>query len=136
MVNFDAIETAIPTIFDHAASLHPEEVVGLVWTDGTVTRLINQARSTTEFSVGVAQLSEALVLVDPNEKTVAAVYHSHPADSTALSHADQKSLKAQWEDDLHTPWVVVTPHNGYSIWEWDPDTATPIEHSKVAAGNA
>lgn len=110
---------AVDAIYSHAADEHPLECVGLVWSDGSITRLINQSRSSEEFSVGRSQLADALALVDPDEKTLTAVYHSHPGGTAGLSTQDAASLRAQYLDGLHIPWVVVLPEDGYAIYEWD-----------------
>lgn len=115
----EVVKSAMDAIYSHAAVEHPLECVGLVWSDGSITRLINQSRSSTEFSVGRSQLADALALVDPDEKTLAAVYHSHPGGTAGLSSQDRESLRAQYLDGLYVPWVVVLPHDSYAIYEWD-----------------
>lgn len=101
------LELASVAIWDHMLEGWPDEVCGLVWDNGTITRLRNQAASPNRFTVGRTQLAEALAAVSPNEKLLSAVYHSHPNGSTTLSIEDRTSMTAMWQY-LPVPWLLAT----------------------------
>lgn len=83
----------------------PNECVGVVWDDGEVARLINQARSPERFAVSLPQLS---IEFGRREGMVIAMYHSHPSGSTALSSPDRHNMRQQFRDGAFIPWLVVT----------------------------
>lgn len=107
-------EAQYPKILSHMEDESPNECVGLLWMDGQVQRLINQARSSSRFSISQPQLAERLAEMDETNVLVC-VYHSHPAGSTTLSWDDKRSLKRQWDRDLVIPWLVVTSENA-ALW--------------------
>lgn len=92
-------------IREHFQEELPIECVGLVWEDGQVDRLTNQARSSTRFAVSMPQLVEVM---GARQGIVIAIYHSHPAGSTGLSWEDQFSLRTQFGKGIPIPWLVVT----------------------------
>lgn len=93
------------------------EAVGIIWTDGTVRELVNQARSMDRFSVGVRQFVEALAEVDPGEKTILSLFHSHPSGSVVASRQDRDSILYQWENGMPRPWTILDPGSlSWSMW--------------------
>lgn len=95
----------LPEIYAHYQEDLPNECVGLVWADGKVDRLTNQARSPKRFSVSMSQLVEVM---GARQGIIMAIYHSHPGGSTGLSWEDQFSLRAQFTKGIPFPWLVVT----------------------------
>ena len=122
------IKAAIPAIHQHLLDGLPEEVVGLVLSDGSTVRLINQARSSSRFEVGVPQLAQALADINPATHTVIGIYHSHPLNSPDLSPADQESMKVQWGVGFSVPWVVMTGDGRVSVWWLDPTYKHPVKY--------
>lgn len=96
----------------------PNEAVGWLWSDGTITRFINQARSPVRFAVGMTQMAEALAAVDPDEKTLVALYHSHPNGNPEPSAYDIEQMRFQYQIDAVFPWVILTPDGVPHIWRW------------------
>ena len=122
----EAITTAIPAMNIHTREGLPEEVVGLILSDGDIVRLINQARSKNRFTVSRAQMAEKLAYIDPEKHVVVAIYHSHPDGTSTLSPTDIDSMRGTWADDgLTLPWVVVCPDSRVSIWWLDPTYNQP-----------
>lgn len=112
-----AIVTALPEAYSHARAGMPEEVVGLILSDGTTRPLINQARSSTRFEVSFAQMAEALASINPHTHLVYAIYHSHPAGSLNPSTDDQNQMRAAWSDaGLTLPWVILNPSGPSALW--------------------
>jgi len=106
----DAISISLPKIHSHLHNGLPEEVVGLILSDGSIVRLINQARSAVEFTVSQAQLAGVLADINPETHTVYAVYHTHPGGDIVLSPQDQKTLRFHWVvENLALPWLVMVP---------------------------
>lgn len=135
----DAITLAIPAMNIHAKEGQPEEVVGMILSDGSIVRLINQLRSPYMFSVSRAQLADRLARIDPEIHTVAALYHSHPAGTSTLSPTDITEMRRSWTDDgLTLPWVVVCPDSRIGFWWLDPRFSQPqsvvirMEHQEPA----
>lgn len=102
----EIIKTKLPEITTHMEEELPNECVGLVWMDGQIQRLLNQARSPKRFSISTPQLAERLAQMDETNVLIC-VYHSHPAGTTNLSWDDKRSLKRQWDRDIVVPWLVV-----------------------------
>lgn len=100
-------KTTSAAIWDHMLEDWPIEACGLVWDDGSITRLRNQAASPSRFTVGRTQLAEALAAVSPDEKLLAGVYHSHPNASGNLSDEDRESMKLMWLR-IEVPWIIAT----------------------------
>jgi proteasome lid subunit RPN8/RPN11 len=124
----EAIERAFPAIHQHLLDGLPEEVVGLVLSDGATVRLINQARSDSRFEVGVPQLAQALADINPETHTVIGIYHSHPQGSLNLSTHDQKNMKTQWSVGFSLPWIVMVDDFRASIWWLDPIYKQPVRY--------
>lgn len=122
------IKASLPAIRQHLVDGLPEEVVGLILSDGSTVRLINQARSTSRFEVGVPQLAQALADINPDTHTVIGIYHTHPLNSPDLSPADQESMKVQWGVGFSVPWVVMTEDGRVSVWWLDPIYKHPVKH--------
>lgn len=121
-----AIDVAIPAMNIHANEGAPEEVVGLVLSDGDIVRLINQTHSAHMFSVSRTQMADRLTMIDPEKHTVIAIYHSHPKGTTTLSPDDQKSMRTSWiQDGLTLPWVTIVPDSRLAIWWLDPHYQGP-----------
>lgn len=122
----EAIRTAIPALNIHAWEGLPEEIVGLILSDGDIVRLINQARSSSRFEISRRQMAEKLAYVDPEKHSVVAIYHSHPSGTTTLSPTDLESMSLSWKvDRLTIPWVVVCPGSRVGIWWLDPTYRQP-----------
>lgn len=131
---------AAKEVFAHMLELWPEEVCGLIWDDGTITRLRNQAASPSRFSVGQTQLAEALAAQDPNEKLLAAVYHSHPNGSIALSDEDRTQMSEMWKV-MTVPWAVATrtisdgiSYDQLFVWSINPDKWLYVKERVIFTG--
>lgn len=97
----------------------PNECVGLVWNDGHIQRLRNQANSPKRFSISKPQLAEKLTEREEQDGIfLMAIYHSHPGGSPQLSGPDKKSFRAQHESGLRIPWLVVTEKKA-RLWFMD-----------------
>jgi len=107
-------------VYRHFNDDLPNECVGMVWDDGEVARLLNQAHSPERFSVSLPLLTEKLAA---REGIVVAIYHSHPTGGTHLSSSDESSLRAQWRRDIFIPWLVVDGEGGKL---WYPNTEGEI----------
>lgn len=100
------------------------EVVGIVWSDSSITELTNQARSAQRFSVSERQFAERLADVNPEEKQMVALFHSHPGGYLSLSTDDKKSLWHQWyQANIYIPWMII-PHDtgdpfSFAFWWYD-----------------
>lgn len=115
----EAIVKAIPPAVQHSIEGLPEEVVGLVLSDGSTIPLINQARSDRRFEVSVAQLANVLSLINPDTHLVYSLYHSHPGSSLDLSPADQTNMRIHWSaGGLRLPWLVVSPETSEARLWW------------------
>lgn len=121
-------------IFAHVEVELPFEAVGLVWSDGSISPLINQARSQHRFTVSQALLAEALVAVDPAEKTLVAFYHSHPQGLLDLSKEDFESFKAQCRT-FPLPWIVVTPNKKARLFRWNGSYNAPSKEDLCLSTN-
>lgn len=122
----DAILDSVWAMNIHANEHWPEEVCGLVLSNGDIIRLINQARSAHRFTVSRSQLAEKLASIDPDLATVVAIYHSHPRGTTTLSPTDVESMEKSWSDDgLTLPWVVIVPNSRVGVWWIDPRYRAP-----------
>lgn len=110
----EVVENSYPQVLSHMRDELPNECVGLIWMDGQVQRLLNQARSPERFSISQPQLAERLAEMDESNVLVC-IYHSHPNGDIRLSESDKRSLRAQWEKDLVIPWLVVT-ETEVTIW--------------------
>lgn len=106
----------------------PIEAVGLLWDDSSITRLTNQARSASRFSVGRTQMAEALAATDPNEKLLIGLYHSHPNGSIRPSLADELQMCEQAHMKIALPWLIVTPDHSLHIWWWEMNEGKVIGH--------
>jgi proteasome lid subunit RPN8/RPN11 len=108
----EVLKSSLTEICIHFREDLPNECVGLVWEDGEIQRLRNQASSPNRFSVSLPQLAERLA---EREGTVIAIYHSHPGGSSVMSSADKKSLSEQFDRGLPVPWLIVTEEDA-CLW--------------------
>ena len=115
----EAARVAYPALLAHMDYDAPNEAVGLLWDDGTTTRLTNQARSPSRFSVGRTQMAEALADVDPTEKILIGLYHSHPNGMIRPSLTDEMQMCEQAHMEITLPWLIVTPDHSLHIWWWE-----------------
>lgn len=105
-------------IRDHAAS-EPYEAVGVIHPDGTITPLLNQARSASRFMVNPTQLKERLL--DRMERGLNAdiwgIYHSHilPNSTTTPSVYDLDFM-ATVEPSLPGIRHVIVTDSAMSVW--------------------
>lgn len=116
----EIVEDHRAEILAHYHSELPNECVGLVWADGGIKRLVNQARSPDRFSISRTQMAEQMA-ARPEFDLLVAIYHSHPDGSPRLSKTDEDSLRTQFRKDLFIPWVVVTPYQMILYWLNDQD---------------
>lgn len=107
-------------LLSHAAEKDPEECVGMLWHTGEITRLINQSRSTAQFSVGESQFIDGFSRV-PDEYALVGIYHSHPQSSPFLSAEDLTWMRQQWGQSFRVPWIVICPDGNLYCWTLDDD---------------
>lgn len=117
----DIVNDNVTDILAHMDDDSPNECVGLIWDDGTTTRLVNQARSSSRFSVSQRQMSERLV-EKTDDALLIAIYHSHPQGDPTLSPTDKQSLERQFKLGLFIPWVIVTQTEMAAYWLHDNGT--------------
>ena len=119
-----ALAIAKPDIIDHAADDHPLEAVGLVFSDGSTRRLINQARSPRRFSIARAQLEE--VIAESGLSPIC-LYPSHPAGRAVPSTPDQRVMSSQaTRAGLPVPFVILGV-DGLRVWLWQDGAAREIQ---------
>lgn len=126
---------ALELIFSHMEDDLPLEACGLVWSDGSITRLINQARSETRFAVSQTLLAEELAQVDVDEKLMVAFYHSHPRGLLELSNEDHASFKDQ-SSYVNLPWLIVTSDRRARIFVWSSLHQSPMSEELEVPANA
>lgn len=99
----------------------PYEVCGIVWSDGTVMPLRNEAMlPEEEFFVGKFQLSQVEFLANTFGKHVVATYHSHPSGSAVPSAADIATLRRLAEVADESPVSIIWgKKDGLRGWTWD-----------------
>ena len=125
-----AVVAGTHNMLTHMRDELPNECVGMLMSDSTVVKLINQARSPSRFEVGLPQMADALAAIDPDTRTVFAIYHSHPNGSLDLSPYDQTSMRDMWTyGGLPIPWIVVTATQS-RIW-WMDDHYHAFQSSDV-----
>lgn len=107
----------------HAAEEYPKEAVGLIWDDGTTTELINSGGEG-EFNVTDEDLAQAIKEVS-GDREIAAVYHSHPKGSLALSPTDMNSMAQQFQNGLEVPWLIVTP-SSHALYTLPTPNSNPV----------
>ena len=93
----------------------PDECVGLLMGDGTVHRLINQARSSRRFLVHPRQIVETIGEAAVAGEGVAAMYHSHRGapNPSGPDRDFMAGLAIAWPQVVH---VILSP-SGYKIWK-------------------
>ena len=116
----EAVVKAEESILEHYEMELPNECVGMIWADGSVQRLVNQARSPDRFSVSQTQMAERFA-EKTEEDLLIGIYHSHPNGSPVLSPIDEKMFRAQFKKDLFIPWMIVTPWQLLYYWLDDDD---------------
>jgi len=102
MIPAEAIDAAYPSMLEHFASSLPNEAVGFVIDDGTIVRLINQARSAHRFWISGEQVKERLAPHSPSD--IVALYHTHPERPAKPSGEDRRlmlELAQVWPHVLH-----------------------------------
>lgn len=112
------------SIVTHMLDELPDEAVGLLWSDGSVSRLINQARSPSRFSVSQPQLAEAMDKVSPDLLLVG-LYHSHPGGKEILSAEDEDQLRLQFTAGIPIPWLIINPSGNLKAWWWSQEDCAP-----------
>jgi proteasome lid subunit RPN8/RPN11 len=114
------LRTAAEAVLAHARS-SSEEVVGIIWSDGTTTPLTNQARSPQRFSVSETAVREAILEgADSGKEFVYGVYHSHPSGRLDPSKADIELMSEMDENLWFTGALFVIASNlGMSVWAWN-----------------
>jgi len=98
----------------HMGEVAPNECVGLLFGNGNVIKLINQARSPHRFFVNPQQL------LDHDTEfasEITALYHSHPHRSAEPSGEDERMMKylvTVWPDTYH---IILSPqgHRAYHV---------------------
>ena len=116
-LQISAAQAGYSNVVAHMLRELPNECVGLLWSDGSISRLINQARSPSRFSAGGAQIAEAMEKVD-QDLLLAAVYHSHPGGRSTLSDDDENQLRLQFAAGVAIPWLIVNPSGDMRVWWW------------------
>lgn len=102
----------------HMEEEAPLEAVGWLWDDGSLTRFVNQARSSERFAVGSTQMADALAAVDPDHKSLIGLYHSHPNGNRLPSAYDEEQMRLQFASGIPIPWLIITPDHALSVWWW------------------
>lgn len=120
----DLIALACPSISQHAADDFPYEAVGLVFEDGSIVRLVNQARAETRFLVGKDQVAEA---IRATPQRPLALYHSHPHRKATPSDRDCRLMAKQTRRaGVAIPFLIYGV-DGLRAWLWqdgEPTEAT------------
>ena len=121
----EVLEKAEAQIATHCLSDLTVEAVGLVFLDGSIRHLINQARSGHRFSVSARQMQDLLDVVGDNP---IAIYHSHPSSKGVPSNAD-KAMMAELYDVLDGPFpfLIWGRSDGLRVWLWQDGEALEME---------
>jgi len=126
-----AVVAGVHNMQVHMRDELPNECVGMLMSDSSVVRLINQQRSPNRFEVSLTQMANTLALINPETHTVFAIYHSHPNGVLDLSIPDQHMMKEMWFlAGLPLPWLIVTPEVT-RIW-WMDEQYQTFQSSDVA----
>lgn len=112
----EAVRVAYPDIINHMQKETPIEAVGWLWSDGTISKFVNQARATDRFAIGHTQMAEALAANPPEEKLLVGLYHSHPNGLERPSVYDEEQMRLQFVSGLPFPWIIVTPNCNLTAW--------------------
>lgn len=121
----EAARAGYTKMVNHMLDELPNEAVGLLWGDGSISRLINQARSPLRFAVSQPQLAEAMDAVDP-EILLVGLYHSHPGGRTTLSAEDEDQLRLQFTAGIWIPWFIINPSGNLHAWWWSQEESAPM----------
>jgi proteasome lid subunit RPN8/RPN11 len=118
----EILDLATPLIAAHSADDAPTEACGVVLADGSIHRLINQARSSHRWAVSKVQMRELMEL----HKSPIAIYHSHPT-SLAIPSSPDKTMMEAWyaHAGLSLPFLIYGI-DGLRAWTWDTDHATEM----------
>ena len=108
----DVLAIAEPLIATHAADEYPREAVGIVFANGTIKRLINQARSNKRVVASADQVAAALNDSD-----------SPPA---VPSSADKKAMAEQASHLTYVP-LLIYGIDGLRVWVWHDGDAVEME---------
>lgn len=125
-LNARLLSIAAPEIRAHCKAAAPIEAVGLIWDDGTIKPLFNQARSETRFVVGKTALNEALDEGVLRGRFPVALYHSHPTKPAKPSVPDKRFMSeaASYARELV---FVICGTDGLRVWVWHGGNAVEIE---------
>lgn len=124
--DLDSILThALPAIIDHAIEEYPIEAVGLIWDNGEIGRLRNQANSPNRFAVSGKLISELVASV--GERYPVIMYHTHPnvrstADPSRADVAMMRELDAEGGNSLS----LIVARNHAKLWALNGDTPVKV----------
>jgi len=118
----DVLTAVEPLIAAHAADEYPREAVGIVFADGTIKRLINQARSEKRVVASADQVAAAL---DDSDSPMC-FYHSHPRTAAVPSPADRKAMAEQASHASYVP-LLIYGIDGLRVWVWHDGDAVEME---------
>lgn len=123
----EAIYEATFSMLAHTHADNPTEAVGVVWDNGTITRLINERPAVRSFAVSESQLARVFEAT-PTDLHLVALYHSHTNNNPNLSARDTECMEEWVGRNLIFPWVIATPDNHIYVWRWDEFTCQPISN--------
>jgi len=118
----DVLAIAEPLIATHAADEYPREAVGIVFANGTIKRLINQARSNKRVVASADQVAAAL----NDSDSPMCFYHSHPRTPAVPSSADKKAMAEQASHLTYVP-LLIYGIDGLRVWVWHDGDAVEME---------
>lgn len=117
-------------IVAHARESAPRECCGLLFGDGEVADRLVRGRNVhptpeTRYEIDPKQLREALMGTDDSDRTLVAIYHSHPRTEPRPSDFDRSN--ARWPKQVYVlTSVLVHPDEVFAFRITD-GVATPIE---------
>lgn len=117
----DLMESASVVMMNHRDDSYPEEAIGILCSDGTNYRLINQARSAHRFEVSATLTTEAMSMLLDRGKEPIAIYHSHPASSSSPSKRDIAMMETQ-----PGALSIIVGVSDISAWVWDDEDLQPV----------
>lgn len=112
----ELLESGSVEMVNHRDDEYPHEAVGILCSDGTNFRLINQARSGFRFEVSKTLSTEALETLNVRGKSPIAIYHSHPRSPASPSSRDVVMMETQ-----PGALSIIVGVDGISAWMWDDD---------------
>ena len=117
----DLMESASVVMMDHRDDDYPHEAVGILCSDGTNYRLINQARSAHRFEVSATLSAEAMSVLLGRDKEPIAIYHSHPTSPSGPSKRDITMMETQ-----PGALSIIVGVSDISAWVWDNEGLQPV----------